>query len=44
MDELWVKDYPAEPDLDDNSSLKRMLALIGTGRRVVDFGCATGNC
>ena len=42
MDELWVKDYPAEPDLDDNSSLKRMLALIGTGRRVVDFGCATG--
>ena len=47
MDDSWVKDYPdvsdlAEADLDDNSSLKKMLALIETGKRVVDFGCATG--
>ena len=47
MNDSWVKDYPAASDLteaalDNNSSLKKMLALIGTGKRVVDFGCATG--
>ncbi|MBV6623515.1 MAG: class I SAM-dependent methyltransferase [Rivularia sp. (in: Bacteria)] len=43
----WEKDYPAlenflEKDLDENSSLKKMLRLIGEQKRVVDFGCATG--
>ncbi|MBF2014654.1 MAG: methyltransferase domain-containing protein [Rivularia sp. T60_A2020_040] len=41
------KDYPlladlSETDLDDNSSLKKMLRLIGENKRVIDFGCATG--
>ncbi|MEA5594382.1 methyltransferase domain-containing protein [Rivularia sp. UHCC 0363] len=41
------KDYPllanlSEADLDDNSSLKKMLSLIGENKRVIDFGCATG--
>ncbi|MEO1427505.1 MAG: class I SAM-dependent methyltransferase [Cyanobacteria bacterium J06633_8] len=41
------KDYPlllnlSETDLDDNSSLKKMLCLIGENKRVIDFGCATG--
>ncbi len=41
------KDYPSlvnlsEIDLDDNSSLKKMLCLIGENKRVIDFGCATG--
>lgn len=41
------KDYPSlvnlsETDLDDNSSLKKMLSLIGKNQRVIDFGCATG--
>lgn len=41
------KDYPSrqeldEKDLDDNSSLKKMLCLIQENKTVVDFGCATG--
>ncbi|WP_414526889.1 glycosyltransferase [Nodularia chucula] len=41
------KDYPSpeeltEEALDDNSSLKKMLQLIGKGKQVADFGCATG--
>nr|WP_044292481.1 class I SAM-dependent methyltransferase [Rivularia sp. PCC 7116] len=47
MNADWEKDYPAlenflEKDLDENSSLKKMLRLIGKQKRVVDFGCATG--
>ena len=43
----WQKDYPSvedlsEKDLDDNSSLKKMLRLVGEEKRVIDFGCATG--
>jgi O-antigen biosynthesis protein len=43
----WQKDYPTVPDLteaelDENSSIKKMLHLIGGGKRVIDFGCATG--
>ncbi len=41
------KDYPSlvnllETDLDNNSSLKKMLCLVGKNKRVIDFGCATG--
>jgi O-antigen biosynthesis protein len=41
------KDYPSldnlnEEDLDENSSLTQMLALIGKDKTVIDFGCATG--
>jgi len=49
MDTLqeWQKDYPSDPKiteevLDDNSSLKKMLQLIDSGKKVIDFGCATG--
>ena len=47
MNADWEKDYPllinlSEKDLDDNSSLKKMLSLIGENKRVIDFGCATG--
>ncbi|MEM7716783.1 MAG: class I SAM-dependent methyltransferase, partial [Cyanobacteria bacterium P01_A01_bin.68] len=47
MNADWEKDYPllinlSETDLDDNSSLKKMLSLIGDNKRVIDFGCATG--
>ena len=47
MNNDWQKDYPShqelnEKDLDDNSSLKKMLRLVGEGKRVIDFGCATG--
>ncbi len=47
MNADWEKDYPllvnlSEIDLDDNSSLKKMLSLIGKNKRVIDFGCATG--
>ncbi|MDY6899719.1 MAG: methyltransferase domain-containing protein [Cyanobacteriota bacterium] len=47
MNADWEKDYPllsdlSEKDLDDNSSLQKMLRLIGENKRVIDFGCATG--
>ncbi|MEM9922230.1 MAG: methyltransferase domain-containing protein [Cyanobacteria bacterium P01_D01_bin.50] len=47
MNADWEKDYPSlvnlsETDLDENSSLKKMLRLIGDNKRVIDFGCATG--
>ncbi len=47
MNSDWEKDYPllgnlSEQDLDENSSLKKMLRLIGEHKRVIDFGCATG--
>ena len=47
MNADWEKDYPllvnlSETDLDENSSLKKMLCLIGKHKRVIDFGCATG--
>ncbi len=47
MNADWEKDYPllvnlSETDLDNNSSLKKMLCLIGDNKRVIDFGCATG--
>ncbi|MGB6295179.1 MAG: methyltransferase domain-containing protein [Rivularia sp. (in: cyanobacteria)] len=47
MNSDWEKDYPSlvnllETDLDDNSSLKKMLCLVGKNKRVIDFGCATG--
>lgn len=47
MNADWEKDYPLlsdllEKDLDENSSLKKMLCLIGENKRVIDFGCATG--
>ena len=43
----WQKEYPSdqsatEEGLDDNSSLKKMLNLIESGKEVIDFGCATG--
>jgi O-antigen biosynthesis protein len=47
IDKDWQKDYPstekvAEDSLEDNSSLKKMLNLVGDSKEVVDFGCATG--
>ncbi|AKG22277.1 class I SAM-dependent methyltransferase [Calothrix sp. 336/3] len=47
MSTSWEKDYPlvtnlSEADLDDNSSLKKMLHLVGENKQVIDFGCATG--
>jgi 2-polyprenyl-3-methyl-5-hydroxy-6-metoxy-1,4-benzoquinol methylase len=46
MQESWQKDYPllnlTEAEIDDNSSLKKMLRLVGDGKQVLDVGCATG--
>ena len=47
MSNKAVKDYPniahiSKDDLDDNDSLIKMLAMVGKGKRVIDFGCATG--
>jgi 2-polyprenyl-3-methyl-5-hydroxy-6-metoxy-1,4-benzoquinol methylase len=47
MDNKWQKDYPlqlnlTEASLGENSSLKKMLRLVGVGKRVIEFGCATG--
>jgi O-antigen biosynthesis protein len=44
MDTIENKSYPdlEESLLDENSSLTKMLSLIGNNKRVVDFGCATG--
>lgn len=41
------KDYPLLPnitaeDLDENSSLKKILRWVGENKHVIDFGCATG--
>lgn len=46
-DKDWQKNYPSTEEvtlesLDDNSSLKKMLDLVGEGKEVVEFGCATG--
>ena len=43
----WQKNYPSpeevtEESLDNNSSLRKMLDLVGNSKEVVDFGCATG--
>jgi O-antigen biosynthesis protein len=44
MDTIENKSYPdlEASLLDENSSLTKMLGLIGNNKRVVDFGCATG--
>lgn len=46
MAEEIYKNYPdshaSKDELDDNSSLKKMLGLVGENKRVVDFGCASG--
>ena len=44
MDAIGNKNYPdlEESLLDENSSLAKMLGLIGNNKQVVDFGCATG--
>ncbi len=44
MDTIGHKSYPElkESLLDENSSLTKMLGLIGNDKQVVDFGCATG--
>ncbi|NJL52617.1 MAG: methyltransferase domain-containing protein [Hydrococcus sp. SU_1_0] len=44
MDTIENKNYPDLDAslLDENSSLTKMLGLIGNNKRVVDFGCATG--
>jgi O-antigen biosynthesis protein len=44
MDMIGNKSYPdlEESLLDENSSLTKMLGLIGNNKQVVDFGCATG--
>lgn len=47
MSNKVVKDYPnithiSKDDLDTNDSLIKMLAMVGKGKRVIDFGCATG--
>jgi O-antigen biosynthesis protein len=44
MDSIGHKSYPDLEEflLDENSSLTKMLGLIGNNKQVVDFGCATG--
>ena len=47
IDKDLQKDYPnveeiPEELLGDNISLKKILHLVGKGKKVVDFGCATG--
>jgi 2-polyprenyl-3-methyl-5-hydroxy-6-metoxy-1,4-benzoquinol methylase len=44
MDTIGNKSYPdlEKSLLDENSSLTKMLRLIGNHKQVVDFGCATG--
>jgi O-antigen biosynthesis protein len=44
MDAIGNKSYPDLEEflLDENSSLTKMLRLIGNHKQVVDFGCATG--
>jgi len=46
IDSSWQKNYPPlekiTENLDDNSSLAKLLSLISENTRVIDFGCATG--
>jgi O-antigen biosynthesis protein len=47
MDNGLIKDYPEIEfikidELDDNTSVKKMFIMIGSNKRVVDFGCGTG--
>lgn len=44
MENNSIKDYLLidEVSFDDNSTFKKMLDFIGSNKRVVDFGCATG--
>ena len=47
MNENWTKHYPNvelhnEEALGENNSLAKMLIFIGTNKRVIDFGCASG--
>ncbi|MBT9316768.1 class I SAM-dependent methyltransferase [Leptothoe spongobia] len=47
MSNKEFKNYPDvtninKSDLSANSSLAKMLSLVGSNKRVVDFGCATG--
>ncbi|MDB9411859.1 methyltransferase domain-containing protein [Microcystis aeruginosa] len=46
IDSSWQKNYPPlekmTENLDDNSSLAKLLGLISENTRVIDFGCATG--
>lgn len=45
LDEIlknYSQNFSSETELDDNSSLKKMLPLVGEFKQVVDFGCATG--
>ena len=42
-----LKDYPditylSREQLDSNNSLTKILAFVGSNKRVIDFGCATG--
>jgi O-antigen biosynthesis protein len=48
MDEYLIKNYPIvdflkAEQLDENTSEIKMLQFIGDNKRVVDFGCASGN-
>jgi len=38
----YTEPLPLVPDIDVNSSHTKLLALVGDGKRVVEFGCATG--
>ena len=47
MSENWYKDYSnlelhSEEALGQNNSLVKMLSFIGSSKRVIDFGCASG--
>ena len=48
MNENWSKDYSNlelhnEEVLGENHSLVKMLNFVGTNKRVIDFGCASGS-
>ena len=47
MTNARIKDYPdttyiSKEQLESNTTQAKILALVGTDKRVVDFGCATG--
>ncbi len=47
MDNSLIKDYPEIElikidELDDNTSVKKMFTMVGSNKKVVDFGCGTG--